>query len=42
MKKFFILLGLGAILTVGFTSCTTMKKDCQGNRHVKLKNGIYL
>ena len=42
MKKFFILLGLGAILTVSILSCTTMKKDCQGNRHVRLKNGLYL
>ena len=42
MKKFFILLGLGAILTVSISSCTTMKKDCQGNRHVRLKNGIYI
>jgi hypothetical protein len=36
------LLGLGAILTVSISSCATMKRDCQGNRHVKLKNGIYL
>lgn len=42
MKRFLILLGLGAIITISISSCTTMKKDCQGNRHVKLKNGIYI
>jgi hypothetical protein len=42
MKKFFFLLGLGAVITVSVTSCSTMKKDCQGNRHVRLKNGIYI
>jgi hypothetical protein len=42
MKKIFILIGLGAILSFSITSCSTMKKDCQGNRHVRLKNGIYI
>jgi len=42
MKKMIFLLGLGAIIIAGISSCTTMKKDCQGNRHVRLKNGIYI
>jgi hypothetical protein len=42
MRKIFFLLGLGAILSFGITSCATMKKDCQGVRHTKLKNGIYI
>jgi hypothetical protein len=42
MKKTSLLLAclLAIVLMAG--SCTTMKKDCQGNRHTKLKNGIYL
>ena len=24
------------------SSCTATKRDCQGNKHVRLKNGIYL
>lgn len=42
MRKIFFLIGLGAILTVSISSCATMKKDCQGVRHTKLKNGIYI
>ena len=42
MKKFFLLLGLGAILSTTISSCMTMKRDCQGNRHTRLKNGIYI
>ncbi|MGZ3840288.1 MAG: hypothetical protein ACXVMS_17040 [Flavisolibacter sp.] len=41
MKRFFFLLGLVAIMITA-ASCSATKKDCQGNRHVRLKNGIYL
>lgn len=42
MRKMFFLLGLGAILTASISSCVSMRKDCQGVRHTKLKNGIYI
>ncbi|HEY0731784.1 MAG TPA: hypothetical protein VGD33_05160 [Chitinophagaceae bacterium] len=42
MKRFFLLLGLVAVLSSGLSSCVTMKRDCQGNRHTRLPNGIYL
>lgn len=42
MKKFILLLTLGAVLSVTFSSCLTMKRDCQGVKHTRLKNGIYL
>ncbi|MFL5774057.1 MAG: hypothetical protein ACJ75F_12925 [Flavisolibacter sp.] len=41
MKKIFLLSSLLLILA-GITSCTSVKKDCQGNKHYRLKNGIYL
>lgn len=36
-----------SVLTVVFaafllSSCAATKRDCQGNKHYKLKNGIYL
>jgi hypothetical protein len=42
MRSVLLLLGLMAVLSVSTSSCVTMKKDCQGVRHTKLKNGIYL
>ena len=42
MKKYLLLLGLVAIISSTFSSCMTMKRDCQGVRHTKLKNGIYI
>lgn len=45
MKKFFFLLGAASILIVSVSSCAagrSMKRDCQGGKHVRLKNGIYL
>ncbi|HVG13716.1 MAG TPA: hypothetical protein VM935_02110 [Chitinophagaceae bacterium] len=42
MRKFLCLLCIAGVLSITVSSCTTMKKDCQGNRHVKLKNGIYI
>jgi hypothetical protein len=42
MKKLLFVLLAGSVMAVLFSSCTSMKKDCLGNRHYKLKNGIYL
>jgi hypothetical protein len=42
MKKYLLVLGLVAIIGSTFSSCMTMKRDCQGVRHTKLKNGIYI
>lgn len=42
MKKLFLLFGLVAITATTFTSCSSMKRDCQGVKHTRLKNGIYL
>jgi hypothetical protein len=42
MKR--ILLGFFAVVMAAFllSSCAATKRDCQGNKHVRLKNGIYL
>jgi hypothetical protein len=42
MKRIIFLFGSLAVLMVSISSCTSMKRDCQGNKHVRLKNGIYL
>ncbi|MEO6071305.1 MAG: hypothetical protein ABIN57_03080 [Chitinophagaceae bacterium] len=42
MKRFFLLLGVLAIVMVSISSCASIKKDCQGVKHTRLKNGIYL
>lgn len=42
MKKLFLAIGIAATFALVFSSCTTMKRDCNGNKHYKLKNGIYL
>lgn len=42
MKRFSLWCGMLLIIMAITSSCTTMKKDCQGNRHTKLKNGIYI
>ena len=39
--KWILLIGLVALVFVA-SSCSSMKKDCQGRRHERLKNGIYL
>lgn len=40
MKAILLVCGLLVILTA--SSCSSMKKDCQGRKHERLKNGIYL
>ncbi|MDX1954619.1 MAG: hypothetical protein SFU20_03745 [Chitinophagaceae bacterium] len=42
MKKVILALATGAVLLVMFSSCTSMRKDCNGVKHYKTKNGIYI
>jgi hypothetical protein len=42
MKKFLFTLGIMAVLTFVFSSCAATKRDCQGNKKVRLKNGIWM
>lgn len=42
MKRSLFLIGAFAVLMVSISSCAATKRDCQGNKHVRLKNGIYL
>ncbi|HWJ90768.1 MAG TPA: hypothetical protein VNR87_06635 [Flavisolibacter sp.] len=41
MKKIIMFFCL-IVVMVGIASCSSVKKDCQGNKHYRLKNGIYL
>ncbi|MEI6950580.1 hypothetical protein V9K67_25575 [Paraflavisolibacter sp. H34] len=42
MKRIFFLLALAGVITSSLPSCSATKKDCQGVRHHRLKNGVYL
>lgn len=44
MKRILFLSGLLAVLMVSISSCATakMKRDCQGGKHYRQSNGIYL
>lgn len=42
MKKLLLCLVTAAVTTLMLSSCAATKRDCQGNKHVRLKNGIYL
>jgi len=42
MKKLLFLLLAGSVMAMAFSSCAAAKRDCNGIRHAKLKNGIYL
>lgn len=42
MKKLMLCLAVMAVTMFVLTSCAATKRDCQGNKHVRLKNGIYL
>lgn len=44
MKRIVILAGACVVLMVSISSCATakMKRDCQGGRHYRQANGIYL
>ncbi|HQV59366.1 MAG TPA: hypothetical protein PLO70_02315 [Chitinophagaceae bacterium] len=42
MKKLLVCLATAAFVMFVFSSCAATKRDCQGNKHYRLKNGIYL
>lgn len=42
MKKLLIGMAFLAIVGFVFSSCAATKRDCQGNKHYRLKNGIYI
>lgn len=42
MKKLMLFIIAGSVVMFVLSSCAASKKDCQGVRHTKLKNGIYL
>jgi len=42
MKKVMLCFFTAALLAFMFSSCAATKRDCQGVKHTKLKNGIYL
>lgn len=42
MKKVFLLATLVGLFIIMLSSCAATKRDCQGVKHTRLKNGIYL
>jgi len=42
MKKLFVYVLAVAVIALMLSSCMTMKRDCQGRRHYRLNNGIYI
>ncbi len=42
MKKLLLFMAMAAFVVFIFSSCTATKRDCQGNKHYKQKNGIYV
>jgi len=42
MKKTFSFLLIALFASLVFSSCLTMKKDCQGRKHYRQPNGVYL
>ena len=42
MKKLLFIFIAGSLLAMTMSSCAATKRDCNGVRHTKLKNGIYL
>ncbi|WP_281169181.1 hypothetical protein [Terrimonas ferruginea] len=42
MNKFITCLAAMVLLTFVLSSCAATKRDCQGVKHTRLKNGIYL
>jgi hypothetical protein len=41
-KNYFKYLLAGLAISFMISSCTSMKKDCNGVKHYKTKNGIYI
>jgi len=42
MKKFLLCIATFAVFAFVFSSCAATKRDCQGVKHYRLKNGIYI
>ncbi len=42
MKKLLLCLAIVAVAAFVLSSCAATKRDCQGVKHTRLKNGIYL
>ncbi|HEY6062590.1 MAG TPA: hypothetical protein VIV35_03215 [Chitinophagaceae bacterium] len=42
MKKLLLCLVIVTVATFVLSSCAATKRDCQGVKHYRLKNGIYL
>jgi hypothetical protein len=42
MKKLLFLLLAGSVMAMTLSSCAAAKRDCNGRKHTKMKNGIYL
>jgi len=42
MKKILLFVIAGSVMAMVLSSCAASKRDCQGVRHTKLKNGIYI
>ncbi len=42
MKKLLFSLVAVAMVALVLSSCAATKRDCRGNKHVRLSNGIYL
>ncbi len=42
MKRILFIIVVMATVAFVFSSCAATKRDCQGNKHYRLKNGIYL
>jgi hypothetical protein len=42
MKRIVLYVLTVALAAFMLSSCAATKRDCQGNKHTRLKNGIYL
>jgi len=42
MKRIMLFVMAGLVTVSMLTSCAASKRDCQGVRHTRLKNGIYI
>ncbi len=42
MKKFYLYILSGLVVMFILSSCASMKKDCNGVKHYKTRNGIYV
>jgi hypothetical protein len=42
MKRILLCFLAGAVMALMLSSCAATKRDCQGNKHYRLKNGIYI